>query len=203
MRVIGLTGGIACGKSTVARMFRDLGARVIDADQVAREVVEPGQPALADLVKAFGSDILLPDGHLDRKKLGAIVFADAEKRRQLNAITHPRISQAVQGRLEALRVEGADVAIYEAALIVENKLHLGMDGLVVVAVDEQTQIDRTIKRDELTREQALSRVRAQAPVSDKVAVADWVIDTSGILPETRKKVERVWEEIRAGGPRFR
>jgi dephospho-CoA kinase len=203
MRVIGLTGGIACGKSTVARIFRDLGAPVIDADQVAREVVAPGQPALEEIVKTFGREVLLADGQLDRKKLGEIVFSDAEKRRQLNAITHPRIGQAVQARLAALRETGVEAAIYEAALIVENKLHQGMDGLVVVAVDEQTQIERTMKRDELTREQALARVRAQAPLSDKVAVADWVIDTSGIIPETRKKVERVWEEIRAGGPRFR
>lgn len=203
MRVIGLTGGIASGKSTVSRMLRDLGAPVIDADQVAREVVQPGQPALAEITAAFGPGVLQPDGTLDRKALGARVFADPAERARLNAITHPRIAAAVQARLEELRRAGAAIAIYEAALIVENKLHQGLDGLIVVAVDEETQIERTVRRDELTREQALARIRAQAPLGDKVAVADWVIDTSGIVPETRRKVERVWEEIRAGELRFR
>jgi dephospho-CoA kinase len=203
MRVIGLTGGIASGKSTVSRMFQDLGAKVIDADKIAREVVEPGKPALADIVKTFGADMLLPDGALDRKRLGALVFSDPQKRAQLNAITHPRIAATVQERLEDLRKQGADIAIYEAALIVENKIHLGLDGLIVVAIDEENQIDRMQRRDELLREDALARIRAQAPLSDKIAVADWVIETNGILPETRKKVAKVWEEIRAGGPRFR
>jgi dephospho-CoA kinase len=203
MRVIGLTGGIASGKSTVSRMFRDLGAAVIDADLVAREVVQPGQPALADIVQTFGPEMLLSDGTLDRKRLGALVFADAEQRRKLNGITHPRIAATVAARLEELRKQGAEQAIYEAALIVENKLHQGLDGLIVVAIDEPTQIERILKRDELTKEEALSRIRAQAPLSDKVAVADWVIETSGILPATRKKVEKVWEEIRSGGPRFK
>jgi dephospho-CoA kinase len=203
MRVIGLTGGIASGKSTVSRMFRDLGALVVDADQVAREVVEPGQPALDDIVKTFGRDMLQSDGRLDRKRLGELVFADSSKRLQLNAITHPRIAEAVQGKLALLRETGAEVAIYEAALIVENKIHLGLDGLIVVAIDEPTQIDRMVRRDGLLPEQAVARIRAQAPLGDKVAVADWVIDTGGIIPETRRKVERVWEEIRAGGPRFR
>jgi dephospho-CoA kinase len=203
MRVIGLTGGIASGKSTVSRMFADLGARVVDADKIAREVVEPGKPALADIVKTFGADMLLPNGELDRKKLGAVVFNDPQKRAQLNAITHPRIAVTVQERLDELRKQGVEVAIYEAALIVENKIHLGMDGLIVVAIDEETQIDRMERRDELTREEAEKRIRAQAPLSDKIAVADWVIETSGALPSTREKVAKVWEEIRAGGPRFR
>jgi dephospho-CoA kinase len=203
MRIIGLTGGIASGKSTVSRMFADLGARVIDADKIAREVVEPGKPALADIVKTFGADMLLPDGSLDRKRLGAVVFNDPQKRAQLNAITHPRIAATVQERLDELRKQGAEVAIYEAALIVENKIHLGLEGLIVVAIDEETQIDRMEKRDELTREEAEKRIHAQAPLSDKVAVADWVIETNGALPTTREKVAKVWEEIRAGGPRFR
>jgi dephospho-CoA kinase len=203
MRVIGLTGGIASGKSTVSRMFADLGAKVVDADKIAREVVEPGKPALADIVKTFGADMLLPSGDLDRKKLGAVVFNDPQKRAQLNAITHPRIAATVQERLDELRKQGAEVAIYEAALIVENKIHLGMEGLIVVAIDEETQIDRMARRDELTREEAQKRIHAQAPLSDKIAVADWVIETNGALPSTREKVAKVWEEIRAGGPRFR
>lgn len=203
MRVIGLTGGIASGKSTVSRMFADLGAKVVDADKIAREVVEPGKPALADIVKTFGADMLLPNGELDRKKLGAVVFNDPQKRAQLNAITHPRIAATVQERLDELRKQGAEVAIYEAALIVENKIHLGLEGLIVVAIDEENQIDRMARRDELTREEAQKRIHAQAPLSDKIAVADWVIETNGALPSTREKVAKVWEEIRAGGPRFR
>ena len=197
MLVIGLTGGIAAGKSTVARTLRELGAPVVDADSIAREVVAPGQPALAEVVRAFGPAMLLPDGTLDRKRLGALVFADPEQRKILNGITHPRIAAATQARLEALRAEGAPVAIYEAALLVENRIHLGRDGLIVLAVDEATQLERTVKRDGLSVDEARARVRAQAPLADKLAVATWVIRTDGPLEATRKLVEAVWAEIRA------
>lgn len=201
MRVIGLTGGIASGKSTVGRMLAELGAPVVDADLIAREVVQPGQPAYEDIVAAFGREVLREDNTIDRKALGAIVFADAERRRQLNAITHPRIAQATQARLATLAQGGAPVAIYEAALIVENKLHLGMDGLIVVACPEEEQLRRAMKRDGLSEEEARARIRAQAPIGDKQAVADWVIDTSGPLDNTARQVREVWGQIQAGGPR--
>src|SRR5258706_12632864 len=128
VRVIGLTGGIAAGKSTVARIFAELGAPVVDADQLAREVVAPGQPALDEIVRAFGLGVLDASGALDRKQLGAIVFADEDKRRALNAITHPRIAAVTQARLAELRARGETLAIYEAALLVENGIHHVLDG---------------------------------------------------------------------------
>jgi dephospho-CoA kinase len=200
MRVIGLTGGIASGKSTVARMLAELGAPVVDADQLARDVVAPGQPALAELADAFGRDVLLPDGTLDRKRVGTLVFADAEKRRRLNAITHPRIAAATQARLAELRQREVPVAIYEAALLVENGVHRGLDGLIVVACDEATQLERLVARDGLSLDEARARLAAQAPLADKLAAATWVIDTSGPLAETRKQIGRVWEQITTATP---
>lgn len=193
--MIGLTGGIASGKSTAARTLAELGARIVDADQVARDIVAPGQPALADLVRAFGREILLPDGTLDRKKLGAIIFADAEKRRTLNAITHPRIAFETQARLARLRQEGLPVAIYEAALLVENGAHKALDGLIVVVCDEATQLERLVGRDGFTVAEAEARIAAQAPPAQKVAAATWVVDTSGPLADTRKQLARIWEQI--------
>jgi dephospho-CoA kinase len=200
MRVVGLTGGIASGKSTVARMLADLGAQIVDADQVARQVVEPGEPAYEEIVAAFGKEVLLPDGQgmIDRKKLGAMVFADPEKRKRLNAITHPRIAAETQKRLMALGAAGQRVAVYEAALLVENGVHRGLGGLIVVACSEMEQITRIMRRDNLSQEEAVQRVRAQAPLSDKVAVATWVIDTNGSLEATKKQVEKVWAEINNG-----
>jgi dephospho-CoA kinase len=196
MRVVGLTGGIASGKSTVARMLGELGARIVDADLVAREVVEPGQPAYRDIVEAFGGGVLQADGSIDRKRLGAIVFADAEQRKRLNGITHPRIAEATQRKMAAFAAAGEPLAIYEAALLVENGLHHALAGLIVVACDEKEQIARILRRDGLSEEEAQKRVRAQAPLADKIAAANWVIDTSGPLDQTRAQVEKVWTEIR-------
>jgi dephospho-CoA kinase len=198
MRVIGLTGGIASGKSTAARMLAQLGAPIIDADQLARDVVAVGQPALGELVDAFGPEVLQADGTLDRKRVGAIVFADDEKRRRLNAITHPRIAMATQAKLQALRDAGTPIAIYEAALLVENGVHRGLDGLIVVSCDEATQLGRLVGRDGLTEAEAQARIHAQAPLSAKLAAATWVVDTRGPIAETRQQIGRIWEEIVAG-----
>jgi dephospho-CoA kinase len=195
MRVIGLTGGIASGKSTAARTLVELGARVVDADLVAREIVAPGQPALAEIARTFGKEMLLPDGTLDRKRLGAVIFADVERRRALNAITHPRIAAETQARLGKLREEGVPVAIYEAALLVENGVHKGLDGLIVVACDEATQLRRLMGRDGYVEADARARIAAQAPMAEKIAAATWVVDTSGPLADTKKQLARVWEEI--------
>ncbi len=195
MRVIGLTGGIASGKSTAARTLADLGARIVDADQVARDIVAPGQPALAEIARTFGREMLLPDGTLDRKRLGAVIFADVEQRRALNAITHPRIAAETQARLARLREEGVPVAVYEAALLVENGVHKGLDGLLVVACDEPTQLLRLMGRDGYVEADARARIAAQAPMAEKIAAATWVVDTSGPLADTKKQLARVWEEI--------
>ncbi len=195
MRVIGLTGGLASGKSTAARTLAELGARIVDADQVAREIVAPGQPALAEIVRSFGREMLLPDGTLDRKRLGAAIFADADKRRTLNAITHPRIAVETQARLARLREEGVPVAIYEAALLVENGVHEALDGLIVTVCDEATQLERLVARDGFTQEEARARIVAQAPAAKKLEAATWVVDTSGPLTDTKTQLARIWEEI--------
>jgi dephospho-CoA kinase len=198
MRVYGLTGGIASGKTTVAKMFAALGVPIVDADQVARDVVEPGRPAYDDIVATFGEGVLVgrrAGAPIDRKALGAIVFGDDDKRRKLNAITHPRIAAESQARLAAFAAAGHPVALYEAALLVENGLHRALPGLVVVAVDEETQVARTCARDGVTPEEARARIRAQAPLADKIAAATWVIDTRGTLDEVRAQVERVYQEM--------
>jgi dephospho-CoA kinase len=195
--IIGLTGGIGSGKSTVAAMLRQLGAPIVDADQLARQVVEPGTPALAEIEARFGPDVLDGEGRLDRKRLGAYVFGNPAARAQLNAITHPRIAEASRAAMAALGAAGQPVAVYEAALLVENKVHHGLDGLIVVAVSEEAQIERLCQRDEIDEDAARARLAAQLPLADKIAVADWVIDNGGSTEKTRGQVERVWREILA------
>lgn len=195
MRVYGLTGGIASGKSTVAGMFRDLGARVIDADLLARDVVATGSEALAEIEANFGSNVLRKDGSLDRTALGAIVFADDAARQVLNSITHPRIAQAGQEAIHQLAAEGEELVLYEAALIVENGLHRGMHGLIVVSIPEELQLQRLQARDGLSLDEARARLSAQLPLAKKLAVADYVIDNSGTKAETREQTARLWAQL--------
>lgn len=196
MKVLGLTGNIASGKSTVARMLEGMGARIIDADQIAREVVEPEKPAWVDIVKKFGPGILSPDGAIDRRRLGEIVFGDESKRRLLMDITHPRIKETVRERLAEFKEENAPVVVVEAALIVEKGgLREFLDGLIVVTADEETQIERLVKRSGHTREEALARIGSQMPAGEKALHADYLIDNSGTEEETEAEVKRLWEEI--------
>lgn len=201
VRMIGLTGGIASGKSTVAALLRELGAEVIDADQLAREIVEPGCAALAEIVEAFGPAMLGPDGRLDRQRLGALVFADADKRARLNQITHPRIRAESMRRAGEAAERGCQVVVYEAALLVENGLHRQLDGLIVVAAALETQLARMRNRDGLAEPEARKRLAAQLPLEEKVRSADYVIDTNGPIEALRPQVERAWRDILAGGPR--
>jgi len=194
-KVVGLTGGIGSGKSTVARMLADLGAKVVDADALARRAVEPGEPAWRDIVAEFGEDVLLPDRTIDRKKLGDIVFGDEIKRRRLNAITHPRIAAASQAEIGAHRAAGVPIVILEAALLVENGIHRGLDGLIVVAASPETQLRRLVARDGLSEDAARARIAAQLPLEEKVAAATHVVDNSGSLEETRRQVEAVWRKL--------
>jgi dephospho-CoA kinase len=200
-RVIGLSGGIASGKSTVARMLVDLGASVIDADQVARDVVRPGEPAHAAVVATFGPEMLAASGEIDRAALGRRVFADPEARRQLERITHPRIMEETARRVAELGGRGVEVVVYEASLLVEGGTHAALDGLIVVTAPEEVQLRRAQERDGLSPEEAARRLAAQAPLRDKVAVADYVIDGSAPLDTTRAQVAAVWTDIMAGGPR--
>jgi dephospho-CoA kinase len=186
--VVGLTGGIASGKSTVARMLRELGTAVVDADVLAREVVEPGSPALDDIVTHFGKDVLRADGRLDRERLGAVVFADERARAALNAITHPRIAALAAERTAEHFASGAAFVVYEAALLVENGLHQVLAALVVVWVPPDVQLARLIARDGLEEGAARARIASQLSLDDKRRVATHVIDNSGSLEDTRRQV---------------
>jgi dephospho-CoA kinase len=191
VHLFGLTGGIASGKSTAAARLRARHVPVVDADALAREVVAPGTEGLAALVLAFGGEILDPSGALDRKKLASIAFSDQGARMRLNAITHGRIAERTRQRAAELAARGEPLACYEAALIVENGLVEAFRPLVVVACPEDIQIARARARDGISESEARDRVRAQKPLADKIAVADFVIDTSGTLGETHAGVDAV------------
>lgn len=195
--VVGLTGGIASGKSTVARALAQRGIPVVDADILAREVVAPGSEGLAAIVEAFGENVLLADGTLNRKKVGELVFNDPALRIKLNTITHPRVAQLSAERLAAIPQHAVPYAIYEAPLIVENGLHHTMRALIVVAVDVPLQIERMMMRDGLDREAAESRLRAQAPLERKLAAADYVIDNGRSLAELFPQIDAVHDKILA------
>jgi len=191
MRVLGLTGGIGSGKSVVAQMFARLGAVVIDADQLAREVVEPGQPALREIATAFGPDVLLPDGRLDRPKLAGIIFADPAERAKLDAITHPRIRARMDEEIKARR-SGPGILIVDIPLLYENDRTHSVERVIVVWVDPQTQLRRIRHRDGLSTDAARQRIAAQMPLEAKRARADHVIDNSGTREDTRRQVEAIY-----------
>jgi dephospho-CoA kinase len=197
MRVFGLTGGVASGKSSVASSFRDAGLEVIDADRVARQVVELGSEGLAEVVASFGREVLDASGALDRKRLGAIVFADPQQRNRLNAIIHPRIAAATQARIAELAAAGVTLACYEAALLVENGLADAFRPLVVVSLPAELQRERMMARDGIDDAAAEQRLAAQLPLSEKVAVADFVIDNSGDREQLVARANQVLDEIRA------
>ncbi len=196
MRIIGLTGGIATGKSTVSAMLRELGAQVIDADEIAREVVEPGTEALAEIERRF-PDVIAPDGRLDRAKLASRIFASADDRSALNSILHPRIQQAFLNETSALAQRGVRLAIFDAALLIENRVHEKMNGVILVTAPREIQIARLRERNGLTREEAESRLASQMPLEEKARLAQWIIDNSGDLTATRAQVRELWNSIQA------
>lgn len=196
MRIIGLTGGIASGKSTVASMLRKLGIPVVDADQIAREVVEPGHPAHRDIIAEFGEAMLDSSGKIDRKRLGAKVFGDATARARLEAITHPRIREETARRLSAIATQGHDLAVYDAALLVETGGRAMVDALVVVNSSKHTQVRRLRERDGLSEQDAKLRLDAQWPLEEKIKVADYLIDNDGSLEDTQAQVEALVRELR-------
>ena len=196
--LVGLTGGIATGKSTVDTALRELGAHIIDADVLAREVVEPGEPALAEIVAEFGPGVLGPDGRLDRKALGAIVFADPDRRRKLEAMTHPRIRERFQQQIDALSAENFHgLVFFDAPVMIESGSYRNMDKLVVVITDEPTQITRLMARDGIDRDEALRKIRSQMPLAEKAKLADYIIDNSGLRAVTEAEVRRVYQALLA------
>ena len=197
MILVGLTGGLATGKSTVARMFQDCGAMLIDADLLARLVVEPDKPAWREIVRAFGKQILRPDRTLDRAALATIVFQNRTKLRQLGAIIHPRVARE-QSRLtrEIAKKHPHAVILYDAPVLIEAGAHKRMDRVIVVTADRETQIARLQYRNHLTRIEALRRIRAQTPLARKIKLADFVV--TGTLPseQLRREVARIYTELR-------
>ena len=194
--LVGLTGGIATGKSTVSALLRQLGCEIVDADLLAREVVEPGRPAWTTIVAEFGQDVLTGDGTLDRKKLGAIVFADPERRRRLEAITHPAIRERFQARLDELAEKGfTGIVIFDAAVMIESGNYKNMDRLVVVVTDEPTQMSRLQGRDGTDDAEGRRKIASQMPLSEKAKLADYVIDNSGDRHETAEQVRRVFAAL--------
>ena len=198
VRWIGLTGGVASGKSTVAGMFRQLGVPVVDADAVYHALVAPrddGPSPLARRIDESFPGVLEPSGRLDRKALAERVFSDARARRRLESIAHPEVAREVAIRRRKLEEEGAPLAFYDVPLLFERGLEDALDGVVVVWVPESIQVERLRRRDGLSEQAARARLAAQLPLDEKRRRATWVIDNSGSLDATRRQVEHLWEEL--------
>lgn len=204
--VVGLTGGIASGKSTVSAMLAEAGIPVVDADRLAREVVEPGQPAYREVVAAFGPSVVDPNGQLDRKRLASVVFTDPTARARLEAIVHPRVFEAERAALAAIaRERPGSVAVVDAALLLESGNYRWMDAVILVSAPRELQIERLMARDRLSRAEAEARLAAQWPLEEKRRYADFEIDNSGGLEATRAQVARLVAElaVRAAARRTR
>jgi dephospho-CoA kinase len=194
---VGLTGGIASGKSTVSAILSDLGAVVIDSDQLAREVVARGTPGLAQVVEAFGPEVLTPQGDLDRPKVGAIVFADESRRRVLEGIIHPLVRKR-SGELEAAAGPD-DLVVHDIPLLAEAGLASAFDAVIVVDAPPEVQVERMVRERGWTREEAESRIAAQASREDRRAIATYVIENTGSLADVRARVEEVYAALADGG----
>lgn len=198
MHLIGLTGGIATGKSTVAAELARLGATVIDADALAREVVDPGTAALGEIASRFGREVIAADGRLDRARLGSIVFADPGARRDLDRITHPRVRDLLQQRIAAALAADAHLIVAEVPLLFETRSEAYYEGVMVVYAPADVEMERLMTRDGIDEAAARQRLAAQIAIDDKRARATWVIDNSGSLAATREQVARWWDALEAG-----
>ena len=195
--LVAVTGGIASGKSAVSKMLEKVGAPVIDYDVVAREIVEPGKPAWKDIVACFGEDVLKENRRIDRKKLSDIVFRDTEKRKKLEGFTHPRIIEEAERQADEIARKNPKAIIQVAVpLLIEINIQHKFHKVLLVYVPRETQIERLLKRDAITREAAESILRAQMPIEEKLKYADFVIHNEGTLDETARQVEQVWEELK-------
>ena len=196
MLLVGLTGGIGSGKSTVARLLEKLGAVVFDADLLAREAVEPGTPGHAAVIERFGADVLAPGGELDREALASIVFADPAARRDLEQIVHPEVRRLFAEGSEAYR-DSDRVVVFSAPLLVETGMHTAFEVLVVVSATVATQIERLMRQRGMSEPSIRARIDAQAPLEDKAAAADFLVDNEGSLDELESQVERLWNDLSA------
>ncbi|WP_226528552.1 dephospho-CoA kinase [Metabacillus niabensis] len=189
--VIGLTGGIASGKSTVSNKIKKLGITVVDADEISRDVVEIGKPAYNQIVNVFGVDILQHDQTLDRGKLGALIFSDPKRREQLNKIVHPEVRKEMLRQVEKERKQGSRAVVLDIPLLFESKLTYMVDKTLLVYVDEQTQLERLMQRNGYTEAEAKLRIQSQLPLKDKRKLADEIIDNNGSLENTQTQLEAV------------
>lgn len=196
---LGLTGSIASGKSTVAGMLREVGFRVLDADRLSHQLMEPGKPARDEIVREFGTDILDSGGHVNRKRLGQLVFADHARLQKLNAILHPRVAEATWRQFDEWERQGTPVAFVEAALIVEAGMHKQLDGLVVTWCELEQQVAR-LKQRGMSEADARNRIALQMPQEEKLRYATEKIDCSGTLAETRNRVEALASRLRSSLP---
>ncbi|MBA3063644.1 MAG: dephospho-CoA kinase [Atribacteria sp.] len=196
--IVGLTGGIVGGKSTVASMFKDLGAKIIDADKLGHSVILPHRPAWKKIVNLFGKDILRNNLTIDREKLGKTVFTNQTLLKKLNEITHPEIIKMIKKEIDLVKNtthNQGKILIIDAALIYEAKIDRLMDKIIVVYINEDEQVKRLTERNNLSKEEALQRIKSQIPMKEKVKMADYVIDNSSSLNKTKKQVEKIWEEL--------
>jgi dephospho-CoA kinase len=194
--LVGLTGGIGSGKSTVARLLEKRGAVVFDADLLAREAVAPGTPGHAAVIERFGADVLAPGGELDREALASIVFADPSARRDLEQIVHPEVRRLFAEGSEGYR-DTDRVVVFSAPLLVESGMHTAFEILVVVSATVATQIERLMRQRGMSEASIRARIDAQAPLEDKAAVADFIVDNEGTLDELESQVERLWNDLAA------
>ncbi|MGY3313250.1 dephospho-CoA kinase [Peribacillus simplex] len=193
-QIIGITGGIASGKSSVSLYLQELGFTIVDADLASRAVVEPGEDAYHQVVEAFGEDILLADGNIDRVKLGSIIFHDQEKRLLLNGIVHPAVRNWMRLKTEEALAAGEETVFMDIPLLFESKLTFMVEKTLLIYVDEQVQLERLMNRNSLSEKDALARIHSQMPLADKKALADAVIDNNGDIKETKKQVKALLSE---------
>jgi dephospho-CoA kinase len=197
MKLVGLTGGIASGKSTVARILGELGAAVVNADILAREVVEPGRAAWKEIVRAFGAQVLQPDQNLDRHKLRTIIFDNPDARRQLESIIHPQVRALAEQRIREHGAAGFGIVVYEVPLLFEGKLEEWLRPVILVVCDLETQLRRLQQRDGLDRAHAQKHIDAQMSLEEKRRRADYIIENNGSLDDLKRKVEAVLEKIKS------
>lgn len=197
MLIVGLTGGIVSGKTTVAQIFKRLGAKIIDLDEIAREIVSPQQKAWKKIVQNFGEEILKDNQEINRKKLAKIVFSNQEKLNLLNQITHPVIVEVMKKRLNQISNQASEdvICIIDAPLLFEAHIEYMMDKIIVVYINEKEQMSRLLQREDLSKDDAIKRIRAQIPIEDKVRLADYVIDNSFSIEQTKEQASQLWVEL--------
>ncbi|SMC74582.1 dephospho-CoA kinase [Sporomusa malonica] len=197
MYLIGLTGSIASGKSTVSKMLRELGAYIVDTDKISHEIIQPGKPAWKEIIETFGKNITEENGQINRKRLGQIVFADTRARERLECITHPRIEEAAMAAIAEAEDQGYDIIVLDVPLLIEVGWHTRVNAVWVVYVDEKTQVVRLMMRDDSTYEDAMARIKAQLSLHEKLKYADVVINNSKTIDNTTVQVLKAWHEINA------